>query len=194
MLALRSLDTRMELTSKDKFHHQNLERGYEGEVKFDSLIQDLNGERYIIIDLLFEVNNSYFQIDTLLISQDIIHLLDIKNFQGDCYLKSDKLYSVSSGREYKNPINQITRSASLFRQLLQNLNQNYLVDASIIFINPRTLTLPFHRSLSSTPAPMSKIITSFSTNYRNHKKQPSIMCQAVPDPKLIFIDLYSPEG
>lgn len=136
LLALRSLDTRMELTPKEKFHYQNLERGYEGEVKFDSMLQDLCEERYIINDLLLEVNNSFFQIDTLLISQGIIHLLDIKNFQGDCYLKSDNLYSVTTGREYKNPINQINRSASLFRQLLQNLNQQYLVDASIIFINP----------------------------------------------------------
>ena len=72
----------------------------------------------------------------MIISQGLIYLLDIKNYQGDCYLNSDKLYSVATKREYKNPVDQLKRSATLFRQLLQNQKQNYLVDASVIFINP----------------------------------------------------------
>lgn len=134
--ALRYLNKRMELTSKEKFQLLNLEKGYDGEVKFDQLTESLNEERYIINDLLLEVNNSYFQIDKVIISQGIIHLLDIKNYEGDCYLESDKLYSVTNRREYKNPVNQLKRSESLFRQLLQNLKLNYLVEASIIFFNP----------------------------------------------------------
>lgn len=134
--ALRYLNKRMELTSKEKFQLLNLEKGYDGEVKFDQLTESLNEERYIINDLLLEVNNSYFQIDKVIISQGIIHLLDIKNYEGDCYLESDKLYSVTNRREYKNPVNQLKRGESLFRQLLQNLKLNYLVEASIIFFNP----------------------------------------------------------
>lgn len=136
LLILRYLSTRMELTDKEKLHYLNLEKGYEGETKFDQLTENLQEERYIINDLLLEVNNSYFQIDTLIISQSVIHLLDIKNYHGDCYLESDKLYAVETRREYKNPIDQLKRSATLFRQLLQALNQNYLVEASAIFINP----------------------------------------------------------
>lgn len=136
LLAMRYLNTRMELTEKERFHYLNLEKGYEGEIKFDLLTESLLEERYIIHDLLLEVNHSYFQIDTLIISQGVIHLLDIKNYQGDCYLESDKLHSVITGREYKNPIGQLKRSSTLFRQLLQNLKQNYLVEAYVIFINP----------------------------------------------------------
>lgn len=136
LMTMRSLNTRMELTEKEKFYYLNLEKGYEGEVKFDLLAEDLQEERYIINDILLEVNNSYFQIDTLIISQGVIHLLDMKNFQGDCYLESDKLYSVTTDREYKNPVDQLKRSTTLFRQLLQNLKQNYLVEAFVIFINP----------------------------------------------------------
>ena len=65
LLAYRYLNTRMELTDKEKFHYLNLEKGYEGEVKFDQLTETLREERYIINDLLLEVNNSYFQIDSL---------------------------------------------------------------------------------------------------------------------------------
>src|SRR3954451_20747218 len=136
LLIMRSLNKRLDLTEKVNFHYLNLEKGYEGEVNFDLLAESLQEEKFIINDLLLEVNNSYFQIDTLIISQGVIHLLDIKNYQGDCYLKSDKLYSVATDREYKNPVDQLKRSATLFRQLLQNLKQNYRVDASVLFINP----------------------------------------------------------
>ncbi|MFC0416737.1 nuclease-related domain-containing protein [Cytobacillus solani] len=135
LMILRYLNTRMELTEKEKLYYINLERGYEGETIFDQLVESLLEERYIINDLLLEVNNSYFQIDTLIISQGVIHFLDIKNYQGDCYFESDKLYSITTRREYKNPVDQLKRSTTLFRQLLQNLKQNYLVEASVIFVN-----------------------------------------------------------
>lgn len=134
--AMRYLSTRVELTEKENYHYLNLEKGYEGEVKLDLLAESLQEERFIINDLLLEVNNSYFQMDTLIISQGVIHLLDVKNYEGDYYFESDKLFSVKTGREYKNPINQLKRSETLFRQLLQHLKQNFLVEASIIFINP----------------------------------------------------------
>ena len=136
LLAYRYLNTRMELTDKEKFHYLNLEKGYEGEVKFDQLTETLREERYIINDLLLEVNNSYFQIDSLIISQGVIYLIDIKNYYGDFYLKSDKLYTVKTNREYKNPLDQLKRSTTLFNQLLQKHKHNYLVEPFIIFINP----------------------------------------------------------
>lgn len=169
LLTLRSLNLRMELTDKEKFHYLNLEKGYEGEVKFDLLAGNLQEERYIINDLLLEVNNSYFQIDITIISQGVIHLLDIKNYEGDCYFESDKLYGVKTGREYKNPVNQLNRSSNLFRQLLQNLNQNYLVEASVIFINPE---------FTLFQAPMDQPIilpTQINRFLQNLNKTPSIL-------------------
>lgn len=136
LLALRYLNKRLDLTTKEKFHYSNLEKGYEGELKFDLLAKDLKEERFILNDLLLEVNNSQFQIDSILISQGVIHLLDIKNYEGDCYLESDKLYSVTTGYEYKNPVNQLQRCATLFRQFLQTHKLNFLVEAYVIFINP----------------------------------------------------------
>jgi hypothetical protein len=136
LLTMRYLNTRMELTQKDKYHYLNLEKGFEGEVKFDLLAESLQEERYMLNDLLLEVNNSYFQIDTLIISQGGIHLLDIKNFQDDCYIDSDKLYAMTTHREYKNPVDQLKRAATLLRQLLQNLKQSYIVESFVIFINP----------------------------------------------------------
>ncbi|GGH82636.1 DNA-directed RNA polymerase subunit M/transcription elongation factor TFIIS [Pullulanibacillus pueri] len=126
----------MKLSEKEKFIYSNLEKGFEGETKCDQLLESLQEERYVINDLLFEVNNSYFQIDTLIISQGVIHLLDIKNFQGDWYLEANRLYKVSNQNEYKNPVDQLKRCETLFRQLLNNLKQTFLVESFVIFINP----------------------------------------------------------
>ena len=136
LLAYRYVNPRKELTEKEAFYYLNLEKGYEGEVKFDQLTETLREDRYIINDLLFEVNNSYFQIDSLIISQRVIYLIDIKNYYGDFYLNSDKLYTVKNNREYKNPIDQLKRSTTLFNQLLKEHKHNYLVESFIIFINP----------------------------------------------------------
>ncbi|MBY0099654.1 nuclease-related domain-containing protein [Mesobacillus maritimus] len=135
LLAFRFLNKRIELTEKDKSYYLHLEKGYEGEVKFDQLVENLKEQRYIINDLLLEINNSYFQIDSLIISQGGIYLLDIKNFTGDCYYESDKFYSMKTGREYKNPIDQLKRSVTLFRQFLQLCKQYYIIEPSVIFIN-----------------------------------------------------------
>lgn len=136
LLKMRFLNTRMELAQEEKLHYFNLEKGYEGEVKFDRMAEILQEERYIINDLLLKINNSYFQIDTTLISQEVIRLLDIKNFEGDFCLERDRFYAVKTGREYKNPIGQLNKCASQFRQLLHDLKLHFLVEASVIFINP----------------------------------------------------------
>ncbi|WNF24195.1 nuclease-related domain-containing protein [Mesobacillus jeotgali] len=136
LVVMRYLNMRKELSAKDKFQLSNLEKGYRGETEFDVLTEKLSEERYIIDDLLLQVNNSYFQIDKVIISGGLIHLLDVKYHEGDFYLESDRFYSVTSGKEYKNPIIQLKRSETLFRQLLQNLKLNYLVQASVVFNNP----------------------------------------------------------
>ena len=47
LLIMRSLNTRLELTEKEKFHYLNLEKGYEGEVNFDLLAESLQEERVL---------------------------------------------------------------------------------------------------------------------------------------------------
>ncbi|MEH7305845.1 nuclease-related domain-containing protein [Neobacillus drentensis] len=167
LLVLRYLDARMELTEKERYRHLNLEKGFEGELQFDKLAENLQEERYVVNDLLLEVNNSYFQIDKFIISQGVIHLLDIKNYEGECYIKSGNLYTVANHREYKNPVDQLKRAALLLRQLLHNLKLNYLVEPFVIFINPEftlyqaplddPIILPtqvngFLRDLNNTPS------------------------------------------
>jgi Nuclease-related domain len=135
LLILKSLNTRMSLSEKDKQHYFNLKKGYEGEVLFDSFTDKLECQCFILNDLLLKLNNTLFQIDSLIIISEAIYFFEVKNYEGDFYYESERLYKKPKS-EINNPLNQLSRSESLLRQLLQNLGVNIPIYASVVFINP----------------------------------------------------------
>ncbi|NHC40866.1 NERD domain-containing protein [Bacillus sp. MM2020_1] len=135
LLILRILNRRMSLTSEEKQNYKNKEKGFEGEVQFDLLTEKLQSECIVLNDLLLEVNGSKFQIDTLIIFQEIIYLIEVKNYEGDFLFKSDRLEKIS-GKDYKNPLDQLKHIKFSLSQLLHNLGYNIPVEGTIVFINP----------------------------------------------------------
>ncbi|MRG88347.1 nuclease-related domain-containing protein [Salinibacillus xinjiangensis] len=83
---LRLLNSRMELSTKEKQHYLYLQKGYKGEKIFADRLESLPCEKVIIHDLLLEHNHTVFQIDTLLFSQNKIYLFEVKNYEGDYYI------------------------------------------------------------------------------------------------------------
>ncbi|MFE8700675.1 nuclease-related domain-containing protein [Cytobacillus sp. FJAT-54145] len=132
---LRYLKARMKLDPKDENHYTNLEKGYAGELQFDKLLEKLSNENLVINDLLLECNNTFFQIDTMLILSNTIYLFEIKNFEGDFYIEGDRWYSTPRS-EIKNPLLQLKRNESLLRRLLQELGSNFPIEAHLVFLNP----------------------------------------------------------
>jgi hypothetical protein len=132
---LRHLNNRMALTEKEKQYFSNLVKGYEGEVLFDSYTEKLSCECYILNDLLLKVNNTLFQIDTLIIFQGLIYLFDVKNHEGE-YIYDNGLYKRPKN-EVLDPLLQLERSKSLLRQLLYKLGYHFPLEASVVFINPQ---------------------------------------------------------
>ena len=135
LLTLASLNHRMKLSKKDKQHYLNLKKGQEGEVYFDSLIATIKGNCYILNDLLLKVQSSMLQIDSLLIFPETIYLFEIKNFDGDYYYESDRIYNKTQS-EINNPLHQLQRSELLLRKLLQELGIPFPIHASVVFVNP----------------------------------------------------------
>jgi hypothetical protein len=133
---LRILNTRMDLLTNEYKRFLNLDKGYEGEVKFDLFTEKIESEMFILNDLLLEVNNMKFQIDSLLISPITIYSCEVKNYEGDFYYQSDRLLYKKTGNERSNPLLQLERSESLLRQLLQKFGFPYTIESSVIFINP----------------------------------------------------------
>ncbi|MDQ6599291.1 NERD domain-containing protein [Bacillus salipaludis] len=129
------LDQRMLLTADEKKYYKALLKGYEGEVQFDSLTEKLQSDSFILNDLVLEVNHTKFQIDSTIIFQNTYHFFEVKNYEGD-YIYDPENFKSGSGKPIQNPLDQLKRSKTLIRQLLQNLGYNLQVEGHVIFINP----------------------------------------------------------
>lgn len=135
LVILQTLKSRMDLAEKDAQNLYTLEKGYEGEVQFDHWFTNHKVDSLIINDLLLEVNGTLFQIDSFVITQDRLYLFEVKNLEGDYYLDGDKFKTVA-GSETKNPLHQLSRAESLFKQLLKNLGFYIPLEPHLVFINP----------------------------------------------------------
>jgi hypothetical protein len=131
---LEYLNNRMNLTGKFRQYYFSLKKGYEGETHFDSLTENLQCDCLILNDLLLTSNNNDFQIDSLIITSDMIYLFEIKNHDGDYYYESGKFYKVSHA-EIINPLHQLDRKETLFRQLLLKHGYNLSLSPSVVFIH-----------------------------------------------------------
>ncbi|MEQ2525685.1 nuclease-related domain-containing protein [Bacillaceae bacterium CLA-AA-H227] len=135
LLILRALSPRKNLTEKEKQYYVGLEKGYEGEVKFDKLMETHLNDVPFLNDILLEQNNSLFQIDSLGCSKDGLYLFDIKNFEGDFIVDGDT-WKTTNGTEIKNPYHQLTRCDTLLRRYLLERKYNIPIKPYLIFINP----------------------------------------------------------
>ncbi len=70
---LTHLQPRMNLSTSERTKLENLNKGYEGEWKFYKLLEkELTAECVPLYSLQFEMNQTEFQIDSLLIFQNTI--------------------------------------------------------------------------------------------------------------------------
>lgn len=132
----RLLKPRMRFSAEEESYSISLAKGYEGELRFDQLEERYSKEWIVLRDLLFEVNHSLFQIDTLIIFPDLIYVFDIKNFNEDYIIEGDKWLAGNSRREVKNPLHQLQRCETLFRRLLQEIGFSIGIRPFMMFVNP----------------------------------------------------------
>lgn len=136
----RCLKNRMVFTEKEKSYYTNLEKGYLGEIKFDELTKGLIDHCLIVNDLSLEVTNNIFQIDSLLIFNEMICVFEVKNFEDNFYFQANRWYSLPSSKEINNPILQLERSETLLRKYFQTHRFSIPIESKIVFVNP-TFTL-----------------------------------------------------
>ncbi|NKE07518.1 nuclease-related domain-containing protein [Mesobacillus selenatarsenatis] len=131
---LRMLNARMNLSPKDYSNYLYLEKGYEGEVTFDHWMEEVEKGYLVVNDLILEYGNTKFQIDSLFISK-IIHLFEVKYFEGDYFIEGDRWYT-NKGVEIKNPLHQMERAESLLRRMVRDLGFNINIESTLVFVNP----------------------------------------------------------
>jgi len=135
LIVLELLHNRMNLTSEDKQHYHNLKKGYEGELMFDALTEKLQCECLILNDLLLKVKKTSFQVDSLIITQEKLYLYEIKTLDGDYYYESDRFYK-NPRFEVANPLIQLSKTDTLFRQLLLSQGYKLPVESRVVFMDP----------------------------------------------------------
>lgn len=121
---LRILKKRMKLTEEENRYFNSLDKGYKGEVKFDLLTEKLTNSCLILNELLFEVEKTTFQIDSLIIFAETMDVFEIKNNSGDYIYKADGLTSTTTSTVIKNPLDQLNRSKILYKKLLNQIGYN----------------------------------------------------------------------
>src|SRR5690554_2514868 len=101
-LILESLNNRKTLSSTEKTQYENQMKGYAGEQLFDSYIQEVHPDGLVINDLLLSTRDTYYRIDSLLITPDHIYLYEVKNYSGSYLYKDGSVFS-ESGHVLQDP-------------------------------------------------------------------------------------------
>lgn len=159
---LKSLNARTHLSEKDKMNYLYAEKGFEGELKLDAMLEALSSEYFILQDLLLEHNNTVFQIDTLVIFSQTIYLFEVKNYEGVYYINGDRWYSEHEN-EIKNPLHQMNRCEALLLQLVQPLKLNLKIQSLLIFIHPEFTLFEAPRNLPIIlPTQLNKFLRNLS--------------------------------
>ncbi|PEJ54540.1 nuclease [Bacillus sp. AFS002410] len=131
----RSLHVRNGLSDEDITYLSFLEKGYEGEKKFDAWTSELSDNWLFLNDLSFECNKSEFQIDSMGITGDSIYLFEVKNYIGDYFIDEDRWYT-NPKSEIKNPYDQLKRTESMFQKLLSDHKIHFKIKPYLVFVNP----------------------------------------------------------
>ncbi|MDQ1143411.1 hypothetical protein QE429_000238 [Bacillus sp. SORGH_AS 510] len=170
LILLEYLHARMDFSTKELKRYLNLKKGYEGELKSDLWLDGLSDDWIILQGLLLEINQSTFQIDTLLISQETIYNLDIKNFEGDHYIEGEK-WLITPKQDVKNPLHQLNRSQILLRGLLHELGYHYPIESYLIFVNPEFhLYQPTINTTIVYPTQLNRFLKMLNTKPANLQK------------------------
>jgi hypothetical protein len=133
-----SLAPRFQLTNKDKQNYYNLQKGYEGELIFDEILENkLLCEHLLIKDLLLNIDSNTFQIDTLIIFPTIIEFFEVKNFEGEhLYNKEKDKFYKNADYEIQNPEHQMSRAETLLRKLVKQHGFQIPLQGTVAFVNP----------------------------------------------------------
>lgn len=135
LLVMESLANRMNLTREDRNKYANWVKGYNGEVQFDAITEQLKCESLVLNDLYLTVRGKKFQIDTLVITAKCLYIYEVKNFEGEYYYENEKMYYGRTKKEVFDPLYQIKNAESALRQLVDQMGYNWAIKKHIVFIN-----------------------------------------------------------
>ena len=119
--------------------------GNQGEVIFSNMIKSiLRSDDVLINNISLSVNEKEAEIDNLIINQNGIFIIEVKNYNGTLYGKADDYewikVKISPGgnafsKKVKNPIKQMKRQIYVLSQYLKENNIRIWINGYAYFIN-----------------------------------------------------------
>ena len=162
---------RTELSKADQTNLFHLQRGHEGERRFAALARTILPPEHILKhSTTLKRNNRVHQIDSMIILQGYIYLLEIKYYYGDYYYFQDDFYLNTANKRIANPFHQLQRSEDLLREHLKEHNFRHQIHPLVIFANPE---FTLYRAPRNLPVIMPTQINRFLEKLRRQNRQPS---------------------
>lgn len=118
--------------------------GISGEKSLNFPLSFLDDKRFLIYhDLRLFDGVHYFQIDTLVVTQHYLLILEVKNISGTLMFDPafNQLIRISDTKEeaFPNPLTQVERQRSQLRALLQKINIPEPIETLIVVANRRAV-------------------------------------------------------
>ncbi|UOB20940.1 nuclease-related domain-containing protein [Macrococcus armenti] len=130
---LYELEHRIHMEQEDYLKFVKYKKGYEGELKFFEMIEQLDGDFVVLWDINF-VRPVRVQYDFIIItSKNILHF-DIKNYSGNYRYQNNRLIS-EHGKTDKDIFIQLDNANAYLNQLIAKYEIPQNLISKIIFIN-----------------------------------------------------------
>lgn len=135
LLYFRALEKRAYLNSVNQTKRDLLEKGYAGELLYDSIYDEVVSHLYVFRDIYLKIENSILQCDTLIVSDQGFIINEIKNFRGIYNYENEKWY-VRQREISEDPISQLKRTTNKLIKFKYMYNEKFISEGKVIFPNP----------------------------------------------------------
>lgn len=157
---MESLERRTTLSRKHTNYLNGLQKGFEGELSFDCMTEELGTGCIVIKDLFLQPKlSNAFQIDTLMVIGETLYLYEIKNYSGD-YCYGAEMLLKRPDFELSNPLIQLQSTKNKLKLFLNELGHRLQVKAYVVYVHPE-FTL-FHAPENETNILPSQIKRHFA--------------------------------
>jgi hypothetical protein len=128
---------RMNFSKEESSTYQRDLKGFIGEKIFAKMIRrDLAIPHLALHSLNYKDKGNHFQPDCMLLIPDKLHLLEIKNYEGEFIYQGDYLHCYTNGKDYRDPLDQLKRGNLYLQNMLDFLNIPLRIQIHVIFVNP----------------------------------------------------------
>lgn len=132
LLQLEALRGRITFSAEQERLYRYLTTGFVGECLSDRMVENA-AERVIQMhDLLLTSGGRTCQVDSLLVVDGKIYLLEIKNWEGSFEIADGRFVGLSAC-----PLAQLQRSKMIIEHLLGRFGFRIEVEARVLFVNPK---------------------------------------------------------